>query len=136
MSEVTLAIGVASTIVFTALSFTRIKLAETFRDFAVFIASVILAIASTFAVPGENALPLASTIFLYVNAIWYYGFESLREPSRKPAFNPAASRAFIGVIFFLVATWICFSGMDVRIALIIVLSGALLGAYKIRKIVK
>lgn len=55
MSEYLLVTGLASTVLFVILSFTRIKIATGFRDFAVFIASIILAIASTLVITGRRA---------------------------------------------------------------------------------
>lgn len=136
MSEYLLVTGLASTVLFVILSFTRIKIATGFRDFAVFIASIILAIASTLVITGEESVVSAVGIFLYVNAVWFYGIGNAQQPVRKAFFTPSAPRILVGLLFFIIATWIAFSGIDLRIALILLLVSILLAAYKVRMLDK
>lgn len=136
MSEYLVLTGLAATMLFAILTFLRINIATSFRDFAVFIASIILAIASTLAVTGGEGVTLAAGIFLYVNAVWFYGVGNAQQSARKAFFAPSAPRVFIGLLFFIIATWIAFSGIDLRITLIILLVSILLAAYKVRMLEK
>jgi hypothetical protein len=138
MSEYLVATGLTATILFVPLTFLRIRLATSFRDFAVFIASIIAAVASTFVQTGgeRESIGLAAGIFLYFNALWFYGVESAQQPSRKSFFTPSAPRIFIGLLLFVIASWLTFSGVDSRIALIIILASILLATYKVRTLGK
>jgi hypothetical protein len=136
MSEYLVATGLIATILFVPLTFLRIKLATSFRDFAVFIASIIAAVASTLVVTGGESIGLAAGIFLYFNALWFYGVENAQQPSRKSFFTPNAPRVFIGLLLFVIASWLTFSGVDSRIALIIILASILLATYKVRTLGK
>lgn len=55
---------------------------------------------------------------------------------RKAFFTPSAPRILVGLLFFIIATWIAFSGIDLRIALILLLVSILLAAYKVRMLDK
>jgi hypothetical protein len=136
MSEYLVATGLIATILFVPLTFLRIKLATSFRDFAVFIASIIAAVASTLVVTGGEGIGLAAGIFLYFNGLWFYGVENAQQPSRKSFFTPNAPRIFIGLLLFVIASWLTFSGVDSRIALIIILASILLATYKVRTLGK
>jgi len=136
MSEYLVTTGLIATILFVPLTFLRIKLATSFRDFAVFIASIIAAVASTLVVTGGESVGLAAGIFSYFNALWFYGVENAQQPSRKSFFTPSAPRVFIGLLLFVIASWLTFSGVDSRIALIIILASILLATYKVRTLGK
>jgi len=136
MSEYLVATGLIATILFVPLTFMRIRLATSFRDFAVFITSIIAAVASTLVVTGGEGIVLATVIFSYSNALWFYGVENSQQPSRKSFFTPSASRVFRGLFFFVIGSWLTFSRVDSRIALIIILASILLATYKVRTLGK
>ncbi|AFL66158.1 hypothetical protein [Desulfurococcus amylolyticus] len=135
MTEVLIILGVISTIVYTAMSFTRLKLATAFRDFTAIITSLIAGVSSTMLPTGEDSLILFLTVFFYITSLWFYGVERQGQVSKRLV-NPASSRILVGVIAFVIATWIVFSKIDSRLALIIILSSLLLGAYRLRTIEK
>ena len=84
---------------------------------------------------GEDPLTLFLVVFFYIASLWFYGVEGQGQPSKRLV-NPALSRIFVGMAMFVIATWITFSKIDFRLALIIILSSILLGAYKLRAIEK
>lgn len=135
MTEVLIILGVTSTIVYAAMSFTRLKLATAFRDFTAIIASLIAGVSSTMLPTGEDPLILFLIVFFYITSLWFYGVERQGQVSKRLV-NPASSRILVGVIAFIIATWIVFSKIDSRLALIIILSSLLLGAYRLRTVEK
>jgi len=136
MSEYLVAFGAVATIVFVILTFLKVKAATGFRDFSVFIVSIMVAIALTFVAASEESVSLAVGVFLYINALWFYGVGSIKQSERKAFFAPSAPRVFIGLLFFNIASWVTFSGIDLRIALIILLVSILLATYRIRIVEK
>lgn len=130
-----LILSISFTILYVVLTFTRLKFATVFTDFTVFTSSIILAILLSF-IPIENVFTLSLSLFLYINSIWLYGVESREVSKRKYVFNPATTRVFIGLIVFIISSWLSISVIDARIALITILLSLILGAYKLKSLAK
>lgn len=132
MIEASIILGLVATVIYIATTFTRLKLATVFRDFVAVISSIIAGIASTMLPTGEE---VALLVFLYIISLWFYGVERQEQSSRRFV-DPASSRVFVGIATFIIATWICFSRIDLRLTLIIALSSLIFGAYKLRMIMR
>lgn len=126
-----LLIGIFATLVYVTLTFVKLRISSLFLDFTVFLSSIVLAIFSSFFVV-EQALALSLSIFLYINSIWLYGVESRDVLTKRYVFNPSISRIFIGTILFIIATWLSFSPLDARLAVIIILISIMLSIYRAR----
>lgn len=135
LSIVLLFLGLLATAIYVIATFLRIRLSTLFIDFVVFLASIIVAVAMTLN-PHWSGFPIVFSIFLYINALWLYGVESRTVSMRRASINPSISRVFIGLILYLIATWITFSTLDVRLGAIIALASLILGAYRMKRIEK
>ncbi|MEM1555222.1 MAG: hypothetical protein QXM54_01645 [Desulfurococcaceae archaeon] len=128
-------LGLFTTAIYIILTFLRIRLSTLFMDFAVFLSSILVAIAVTFN-PVWNSLNIALSIFLYINALWLYGIENRVVPRKRTVINPSLPRVFVGLILYLVATWIIFSQLDVRLGIIAILLSIILGTHRMVRIEK
>jgi lysylphosphatidylglycerol synthetase-like protein (DUF2156 family) len=118
------------------LTFKHVKVSTSFRDFTVFVISLIIAVATTLTPPLNELSSLPWVIILYVNGVWYYGAEPKTTSKKVFATNPAVTRVFLGLVLLVIASWLSMSSYNVGIALIIILIYALLGAYKERELMK
>jgi lysylphosphatidylglycerol synthetase-like protein (DUF2156 family) len=118
------------------LTFKHVKVSTSFRDFTVFVASLIVAVATTLTPPLNEVPSLPWITALYVNGVWYYGTEPKTTSKKIFATNPAVTRVFLGLVLLVIASWLSMSGYNVGVALIIVLIYTLLGAYKERELMK
>jgi len=118
------------------LTFKHVKVSTSFRDFTVFVISLIIAVATTLTPPLNELSSLPWVIILYVNGVWYYGTEPKATSKKVFATNPAVTRVFLGLVLLVIASWLSMSSYNVSIALIIILIYALLGAYKERELMK
>lgn len=118
------------------LTFKHVRISTSFRDFTLFMISLIIAVVVT-AIPPLNEVPLLPWILvLYVNGVWLYGAEP-KTPSKKVfTTNPAVTRVFVGLLLLAVASWLSISSYNVSIALVVILAYILLGAYKERELLK
>jgi len=133
---INLLITSVATLLVGFLTFRHVKISTGFRDFTLFVISLIIAIAVT-TIPPLNEIPLLSWILLlYVNGVWLYGAEPKTSPKKIFTTNPAVTRVFIGLLLLASASWFSMSSYNVSIALIIILAYVLLGTYKERELLK
>lgn len=133
---INLLITSATTLLVAFLTFKPMRISTTFRDFTVFVASLICAIAATMT-PALSEVPLLPwMIVLYVNGVWFYGTEPKISSKKVFATNPAVTRVFLALLLLVIASWLSVSGYNVSMALIIILVYILLGAYKERELMK
>ncbi|MEM2208281.1 MAG: hypothetical protein QXG17_06285 [Sulfolobales archaeon] len=128
--------ALVATLLTTLLTFKHFRISTGFRDFTVFVVSLMCAIATT-ATPYLSDVPLLPWIIvLYVNGLWLYGAEPM-TPSVKAVFvSPALTRVFVGLIMLAVASWLSISSCGVSIALVVVLIYVLLGAYRTKELMR
>lgn len=130
-----LLLGICATVTYVALTFIRLRVSNLFLDFTVFLSSIIIATLSNF-FATEQVLSLSLSIFLYINSVWLYGVESREVLTKRYVFNPSISRVFIGTILFIIALWLSFSQVDIRVAIITILISIILSVHKAREISK
>lgn len=124
----------ATTLLAAFLTFRHVRISTTFRDFTVFVVSLICAIAVALA-PALGEVPLLPwIIILYVNGMWLYGAEPRASSKKAFVVSPAVTRVFLGLLLLMTASWLSMSGYNAGIALIIILIYVLLGAYKGKKV--
>ncbi len=116
------------------LTFKRFRASTYFRDFMVFIISLMAAVATSLVVPLSEGPLLPLIIVFLVNGLWLYGVEPKTLLKRYFTIDPAMPRAFIGLMLLMIASWLAMSSYNVSIALIIVLAYVMLGAYKGREL--
>lgn len=133
---INLLIASVATLLVGFLTFRHVKISTSFRDFVLFVISLIMAIAVT-TIPPLNEIPLLPLILvLYVNGVWLYGAEPKASSRKIFTTNPAVTRVFIGLLLLATASWLSMSSYNVSIALIIILAYILLGAYKERELLR
>lgn len=130
------ALASVSTILTVLFTFKRYFRSSGFRDFTVFVLSLIVAIAVTLVVPLSKAPLLPWVTVLYINGLWLYGAEAENASRGRSAVNPAASRVFVGVILLVISSWLTVSTYHAGVALMTVLVYVLLGAHRLRDLIK
>ena len=133
---ISLLIAVVALTLSVILTLIRIRGSTDFRDFVVFIISIMVAIGIT-QIPLVNEDPLLPWItVLYINGVWWYGVEQASISRRIFTINPSTTRVFIGVILQIIASWIGLSRFNISLTTIMVLAYILLGVYKERILMK
>lgn len=132
------ALAVVSTILAVFLTFRHYLKSSGFRDFTVFILilSLIVATAVTLVMPLSEAPLLPLITVLYINGLWLYGAGVENASRSRFTVNPAASRVFVGIMLLVISSWLAVSAYHVGVALITVLIYVLLGAYRLRGLIK
>ncbi|MEM2075401.1 MAG: hypothetical protein QW705_05030 [Zestosphaera sp.] len=130
------ALALISTVLMVFLTFRHYVKSTGFRDFTVFMLSLMAATAVSIAIPLNDAPLLPWITALYINGLWLYGVGTEGKGRYRFTVSPTASRILAGVILLTIASWLTVSAYHVGIALMTVLTYILLGTYKLKEFVR